>query len=55
VRVVSIQKLRRARKMRVTDGKLTVEITEIDSPERITTVGIEDDFRLNNDSTGRGD
>ena len=51
VKVVSIQKVRRARKMRVIDGKLTVEIAEIDSPERITTVGIEDDFLLNNDST----
>jgi hypothetical protein len=51
VKVVSIQKLRRARKMHVTGGKLTVEIAEIDSPERITTVGIEDDFLLNNDST----
>jgi len=54
VTVVTVQKLRRARIYPVGKRDLVIEIAEIESPESITTVGVEDQFRLS-DGTGGDD
>jgi hypothetical protein len=51
VKLCAVQKERRARLQPVADGNLIIEIAEIDTPQLITTVGVEDDLHLHQTST----
>jgi hypothetical protein len=46
LRVIAVDKIRRAREYRVAEGKLVVELAELTSPQTVTSVGIEDELGL---------